>query len=307
MKLQLMLDYESGEYVNISPTDGVTPDHAYIKEAMKSLRKGDLLIFDLGYSNKSAMFDIASGKSFFLCRLNHQLGLYQEAENGDLVKFHLVKELKKREDVKGTLEFDVCLMQGKSRLKVRLIAERAPDEVGNMRRRKVKQKAKKRKNKYAPSAKYLYVLGWSLYITNAPREYLPADAVRVVYMIRWQIELVFKSWKSYHGLEQLKGKRPERIECFIYGRLIMMVLMAFLSGSMRRHLWRTSRRELSFLRSVKYFSSRAIKALCIITNPASFCEFLTSEFRDMCRLCKMERRRRLSTAGKVWMVDALYP
>jgi len=306
MKLQLMLDYKHGEYVNIAPTDGVTPDHAYIKEAVKLLRKGDLAIFDLGYSNKGAMFDIASQEAFFLCRLNHQLGLYQEDENGDLVKFDLVKELKKKEDTSGILEFEVWLMDGKSSLKIRLVAEKAPDEVANERRRKVKQKAKKRKRKYVPSAKYLYLLGWSLYITNASKEYLPTDAIRVVYMVRWQIELVFKAWKSYHGLTELKGKRPERMECFIYGRLIMMVIMAFFSGSMRRYLWQTKRRELSFLKAVKYFKSRAIKALPLITNPESFSEFLTEEFRDMCRLCKMELRKRLTTARKVWRLDDSY-
>ena len=306
MKLQLMLDYKHGEYMNIAATDGVTPDHSYIKEAVKLLKKNDLTIFDLGYSNREAMFDIESREAFFLSRLNHQLGLYQEDENGDLMKFDLVKELKKREDMTCSLEYDIWLKDGKSKLKIRLISKRMPDEVANERRRKAKQKAKKRKKKYTPSAKYLYLLGWSLYITNASKESLPTDAVSVVYMVRWQIELVFKAWKSYHGLTELKGSRPERIECFIYGRLIMMALMAFLSGSMRKHVWRTKRRELSFLGAVRYFKSRAIKVLPLIINPASFSEFLIDEFRDMCRLCMMELRKRPSTARKVWTLDDLY-
>ena len=49
MKLQLMLDYKSGEYMNIASTDGVTPDQSYITEAVKLLNSGDLVIFDLGY------------------------------------------------------------------------------------------------------------------------------------------------------------------------------------------------------------------------------------------------------------------
>jgi len=306
MKLQLMLDYKHGKYVNIAPTDGVTPDHSYIKEAVKSIKSEDLVIFDLGYSNRGAMFDIASREAYFLCRLNHQLGLYQEDTNGDLVKFDLMKELKKREDMRGAIEFEVWLVDGESKLKIRLIAEKAPDGVANERRRKVKQKAKKRKKKYAPSGKYLYLLGWSLYITNASKESLPTDAVSVVYMVRWQVELVFKAWKSHHGLTELSGRRPERIECFIYGRLIMMVLMAFLSGSMRRHLWRTRRRELSFLKAVRYFRSRVLKVLSLIVNPVSFSQFLLQEFRDMCRLCKIESRKRPSTARKIWMLDDLY-
>jgi len=303
MKLQLMLDYKSGEYENVAPTDGVTPDQAYIKEVVKQLESGDLVIYDLGYSNKEAMFQIDALGAYFLCRLNHQLGLYKEDEDGRLVKFDLVKELKKREAITGVFEFHVWLMNGKSRLKIRLIAEKAPDDVANERRRKVKQKAKKRKRKYAPSGKYLYLLGWGLYITNASEDSLPASAVSHVYGIRWQIELVFKAWKSYHGLTELKGKRPERIECFIYGRLIMMVLIAFLSGSIRRYLWRTSRRELSILRTVRHFKLKAYKALSLIANPAAFTEFLIEEFSNACRLCRMESRKRPSTARKIRMLD----
>jgi len=306
MKLQLMLDYKHGEYMNVAATDGVTPDQAYIREALKLFKPGDLGIYDLGYSNKKAMFDIDSMGAYFLSRLNHQLGLYQEDENGDLKKFDLVKALKRRKKENDSLAFEVFLKHEKSRLKIRLIAEKAPDKVTNERRRKVKQKAKKRKNKYKPSAKYLYLLGWSLYITNASESQLPTGAVSTVYMIRWQVELVFKAWKSYHGLTELKGKRPERIECFIYGRLIMMVLMTILSGSLHRHLWKTKKRELSFLKAVKYFKSRVLKILPLIVSPSSFSAFLAEEFRDMCRLCKMESRERPSTARKIWMLDEFY-
>ena len=307
MKLQLMLDYKSGGYESIVTTDGVTPDQSYIQEALKLLEIGDLAIFDLGYATKKALFQIGDSQVSFLCRLNHQLNLYKEDDHGELVKFDLVKELKKRETITGPLEFHVYLVDGKDKLAIRLIAERGPDDVANERRRKVKQKAKKRKKKYAPSAKYLYLLGWSLHITNAPEESLPTTVVSLVYSIRWQIEIVFKSWKSYHGLTQLKGKRPERIECFIYGRLIMITLIAFLSGSIRRHLWGTAKRELSLLKTVKHFKFKASKILSFITNPAAFAKLLIVECRDVCRLCRMDSRKRPSTARKIRMLDHALP
>jgi hypothetical protein len=303
MKFQLMLDHKSGEYVNVAPTDGVTPDQSYITEAVKLLDNGDLVIFDLGYSKKKALFDVSDAGAYFVSRLNHQLSLYKEDENGTLTKLDLVKKLKKEEKKETrACELEVWFSEGESRLKVRVIAERVPDSVANERRRKIRQKAKKRG--YTPSGKYLYLQGWSLYITNAREEILPAESVSLVYGIRWQIELVFKAWKSYHGLTQLKGKRQERIECFIYGRLIMMVIMAFLSGSIRRYLWRTRKRDLSFLKAVRHFKLKASKALSFIANPVSFAEFLKDEFLEACRLCMMDSRRRLSTAGKIRMANA---
>lgn len=277
-------------------------------EAIQLVNAGDLMIYDLGYSRKESMFDISAAGAYFVCRLNHQLGLYKGDENGSLTKFDLVKELKKkhRKGI-GACEFELWLSHGDSRLKVRVIAEKAPDEVANERRRKVRQKAKKRKKKYEPSAKYLYLLGWSLYITNVDKEILASESVSLVYRIRWQIELVFKAWKSYHGLTELKGKRPERIECFICGRLIMMVIMAFLSGSIRRYLWNTRKRELSFLKTVRHFKLKAYKALSFIANPVSFAKFLKDEFLEACRLCMMDSRKRLSTAQMIRMANAASP
>lgn len=302
MKLQLMLDYKKGEYVNVATTDGVTPDQSYIKEATKLLGKDDLAIFDLGYFNKEALFDISQVGGYFLSRLNHQVSLYKEVD-GELRKFHLAKELK-RKARKGVRfwELEVWLTKGNSRLKVRLIAEGVPDGVASKRRRKVRQKA--RRNGYEPSAEYLYLLGWSLYITTISKEVLKAELVSLVYGIRWQIELVFKAWKSYHGLSELKGRRLERVECFIYGRLIMMTIMAFLFGSVRRHLWTMKKREPSFFGTIDHFQLKAGKTLCSIANPLAFYRLLEYEFHEVCRLCVMDSRKRLSTAQKVRMVKA---
>jgi hypothetical protein len=123
-------------------------------------------------------------------------------------------------------------------------------------------------------------LNWSLYITNSEREKLPAESVSLVYRLRWYIELVFKSWKSYHGLAEVRGEREERIECFIYGRLIMIVIMAFLFGAIRRHVWTTRGREASLLKVVSHFQVKAQNALLVIMKPESFADFLSAEFLE---------------------------
>ena len=298
MKFQLMLDYKGGKYESIAMTDGVTADRIYIDEAVKQVDEGDLLIDDLGYSKQEAMMDISEGGAYFLSRFNHRIGLYRVAEDGSLEKFDLVKELKRAIDSGIWLcEFEVWLSKDGRSLKIRLIAEKVPDDVANERRRKARQTAKKKGR--TPTEKHMFLLGWSLYITNVEEERLKAESVRLLYSLRWQIELVFKSWKSYHGLTEVKGERPERIECFIYGRLIMMVIMAFLFGSVRRHLWDTRKREASFLKVIRHFQVKAGKALSLMTDPAAFAMFLLTEFLEACRLCMMDLRKRLSTAQKL--------
>jgi len=46
-----------------------------------------------------------------------------------------------------------------------------------------------------------------------------------VYKIRWQIELVFKIWKSQMNIHYLKGTKPERIWCLLYSRMIAATLI----------------------------------------------------------------------------------
>jgi len=48
------------------------------------------------------------------------------------------------------------------------------------------------------------------------------EAVGIAYRLRWQVELTFKHWKSLFQINILRGTRPERILCLIYGRLIVI-------------------------------------------------------------------------------------
>jgi hypothetical protein len=299
MKLQLMIDYKSGTYMNISPTDSRTPDQSYITQAVEHLREGDLLIFDLGYVKKQVLFDISSIGAHFLSRLNHQLSLYEKSQDDESFdSFDLMKELKRKENMGVSFcEYELWLRDGAREVKIRLVAEKVSDKLANARRREIRRRGKERG--YTPSGKYLYLQGWSVYMTSAGMELLPTQAVSVMYRVRWHAELVFKAWKSHHGLCELRGKRPERIECFIYGRLIMATLMTFLSSAIGRYVWVKRKRELSFLKTVLHFRLKANKALSHITDPLSLERFLRVESVQACRLCVMNSRKRLSTADKV--------
>jgi hypothetical protein len=297
MKFHLMLDYKGGKYESIDITDGISPDQNYIDEAIKRVNPGELLIDDLGYFKQEAVMDIDQRGAYFLCRFNHRNNLYRE-EDGKLVKFDLLVELKKAQRKGETLcEFHVWFHKHGRQVKMRLTCEIVPEEVAEDRRKTARKVARKKKRK--PTGKHLFFLGWNLYITNVEETILETKSVGLVHKVRWYVELVFKSWKSYHGLTQVRGKRKERIECFIYGRLIMMTIMAFLNGCVKRNLWNTRRREASFLKVVRHFQVKAHRFLCLMTDPIRLARFLWDEFLEACRLCKMDIRKRLSTAQKL--------
>ena len=78
--------------------------------------------------------------------------------------------------------------------------------------------------------------GYNLYLTNAGADKLPDEVVRLIYSLRWQIELLFRIWKSLLLIEQTKGMNIFRFECFLYGRLIFILLSTELLSFIRSTL-----------------------------------------------------------------------
>ena len=87
------------------------------------------------------------------------------------------------------------------------------------------------------------------------------EVVGTVYRLRWQVELVFKNWKSLFQINILKGTRPERILCLIYGRLIVILVvqrLLALAAVQAVH----EQRELSFYKATQWLmrGGRLLKA-----------------------------------------------
>ena len=120
-----------------------------------------------------------------------------------------------------------------------------------------------------------------------------AEVVETVYRIRWQIELLFKQWKSLLHLHVLKGTRPERIKCLLYGRLITIMLLMRLSSYAAWYAAVVLRREISFPKLILWLKRKGRFAQAMQDRTW---ETLDRELRrDMVTLlCKQKRKRRTS-------------
>lgn len=138
-----------------------------------------------------------------------------------------------------------------------------PEEVYNKRRREYNKKYKKK----TPSDELVARQRFTILITNVSYEIWSWEVVGTVYKIRWQIELIFKSWKSQLGIHYLKGTRPERIRCLIYSRLITAALIFTMYGGIASLL--PNMYELSLPKFVNWlkrngrFSSIVLEGFCI--------------------------------------------
>ena len=79
-KIQLMVDYKTGNFSHLWLTDAISPDQKLIPTAIKQIQSGDLILFDLGYFSQETLKTVADLDAFFLCLLKTQTNLYLKSE-----------------------------------------------------------------------------------------------------------------------------------------------------------------------------------------------------------------------------------
>jgi hypothetical protein len=286
-KIQLMVDYQTGSFSYLDLTDAVSPDQTLIPTIHPKTKPSELWIFDLGCCSQDNLKALADHQAFFLCRLITQTALFEKNEAGELERLDLAQLVTSLRP--GSINDLQIVLGAKAQVPCRLIIEPLAAEVFEQRKRRLKQKARKKGR--TPSQKQLALCRYNFHLTNVSKEVFAPSAIRQIYRLRWQIELVFKAIKSHLGFELIAGKREARIECQLYGRLISLVISLFLTGQFRQHLWKTERRQLSLLKSFAHLPIVAPTILNQLRHPQRLLATLLQVASEIIRLCRMDSRK----------------
>ena len=219
VKLQTELELCRGQLLCLQPEPGKANDQGTDRQHVPP-RPGSLRIADLGYFSVPVLASIAAANAYFLSRVQHHVKIHVED-----VKHGLVEWLNRQPE--AVVDRNIALGK-EDRLACRLIAWRVPQEIAGRRRAKLRENSV-RKTGREPSRESLAACDWEFLVTNLPEEKLSVKEAIVLYRARWQIELLFKRWKSIGLIAVLDGKNDVTKMCRFWARLCAAVVQHWLT------------------------------------------------------------------------------
>jgi hypothetical protein len=275
LKLHTALDLRGGQLAGPHLTPGRTDDH--VATGYPPVPQGALRITDLGYYALRTLRDLAEAGAFWLCRAQVSTILFTEdGQRHTLVELLAVQ----RGDV---VERSVTLGV-RDRLPARLIAFRLDPQAAARRRRKVRYIARRKARPASPER--LALCSWDVCITNVPAEKLTAAESRVLLRARWQIELLFKLWKSEGHLERSRSRKTSRILCELYAKLIGLIIQHW---CLVLGCWRILERSLT--KAGRVVREYALLLAWAMDHPRRLQEVLRQLTADLQISCRVNPRK----------------
>ena len=221
MSIQYEFDLKDGMVVDMTLTPSVRQDSTDALQTQGKITENDLVIRDLGYFSLEVFEQITKNQAFFLSRLSPSVSVY-ENQNGSTAELSY-KQLYEQmiESGQTTIEINAIIGQ-KKRMPARLIIHLLPEGVYNERMRRVNKQHQKKGRK--ASGSYKEYARFSFYITNVPFEAVSSTQLMLLYRLRWQVELVFKVWKSIFKLDKIGKMKLDRFLSLLYAKLLWVII-----------------------------------------------------------------------------------
>ena len=246
--IQFEYDFKRGQINYLDLTASSRPDVKDAVEVLDTVAENDLVIRDLGYYAFDSFVNISDKGAFYISRLRPKANVY-EMNNGILERLDF-KKLYAKMKKKKLCQMDKLVFIGSAeKMPVRLSIEIMPETVYEQRIRKtVKVQQKKG---YQTSDDYKFMCRFNLFITNVPEETLPIEVISTLYKIRWQIELVFKIFKSIIGIHHTSKMKYKRWLCLLYVKLLIMVINWNIIMTQRNYTYKWKGKLLSLNKCFK--------------------------------------------------------
>jgi len=248
--------------------------------AEKHYEKGALRLQDLGYFNLHRMKEQSERGEYWLSRVLPNTKILDKDKQDIDLQDYLISMTKMQN------YFEVDVFVGKQeQVAARLMAYRLPQEAASRRREKLKKSASKHGR--LPTARNLALCDWSLYMTNVEKTKLTLKECLILYRVRWQIELLFKLWKTHSQIDQSLSRKSYRILCEIYIKLLVVLIQHWI---LLTGLWNIHQRSLvKGTQLIKEQAARLAEAIGDKNKLLAFLAEMSKRFQQGCLLNKRKK------------------
>jgi hypothetical protein len=278
LKCGLQLDLLTGALCGLELTDGRAADQR-LSLQQAPMPAGGLRLADLGFYDLELLARLDAAGVYWISKV-YSVTRVSTDEQPEQSLLSFVQGLGAFEEWEG----EVWVGQARQ-VRARLLLQRVPQEVADQRRRRLRKEA--RDHGRQPSAAALALAAWSVLITNAPPGLLSLKEVLVLAKVRWQIELVFKLWKSHGLVDEWRSDKPARILCEVYGKLLGLVLQHWL---LVLSCWDYPERSL--VKAAQVVRDHAIILACAQGASEALCAALATIQRVLKTTARMNTRRK---------------
>ena len=254
-RIQSIFDIKAMRFINFSLAAFTQNDQSASGSILALVKKGDLVIRDLGYFSLAVFEKLINTKVHFLSRLRY--GVTITDRHGKPI---LLKDLLKQ---KCGVDRWVYIGSEK-KVWVRLVMIPVPLQQAAQKIRKAKQDRDARLNH---SQQYYEWLKFNVYITTVNKNVWTAHQVYKAYSVRWQIEIIFKSWKSSFNLQHILHEgctNEHRVRVSIFLMLLFMCLfMHKIYVRYKEIIEKTSNKRISLLKLSMYVCNNIKEIIAI--------------------------------------------
>jgi hypothetical protein len=277
LKLQVRYDLCRGELGGLQVHEARRSDQRTALQRAP-LPRGALRLADLGFFALEVFAQMSEQGVYWLSRLAAGTALY----TADGARWEVLALLERQ----GTPRVDLPVRLGvDQRLAGRLLAERVPAPVAAQRRRRLRAAAKRRGR--TPSAHQLACCDWTILVTSVPAALLSLQEALVLAKARWQVELLFKLWKSHGHIDESRSAKPWRLLCEVFAKLLAMVVQHWV---LLTACWHLPARSLT--KAAQTVRQHALHLACAFACPTRLAQALAVVQRCIAAGCRLNPRKR---------------
>jgi len=276
LKLHAVLDYQNGLF-DLTLASGRAHDCPL---QTVDLPAGSLRLADLGYFKVKVFEQLNRQGVWWVSRLPARAGIWQN----DHV-MHVLDWLNQQE----SMCIDQAVELTRQHLPCRLLAMRVPAQVAKERRKRARESAKARK-KSQLKPETLALCDWTILVTNLPPEAFTPDEILSLQRLRWQIELLFKLWKTDLSIDAWRSQQPHQILTEVYAKLLLALVQHWL---LLLGCWQQENRSL--VKAAKALRKHAFHILAALPNFTHLLRALRLILPTLARCTVQKRKTRPAT------------